>query len=56
MAIAAGIDLLLYVDLPDAPDVLVDHVLSRVSRGEISEERVLDSARRIISMQLAAAR
>ncbi len=54
MAIAAGIDILLYVDLPDAPDVLVDHVVSRVAAGEISAERITESARRIIAMQLAA--
>lgn len=53
MAIAAGVDLLLYVDLPDAPDALVDHVVSRIEQGEISEERVTESARRVIAMQLA---
>jgi beta-N-acetylhexosaminidase len=53
MAIAAGVDLLLYVDVPDAPDVLVDHVVNRVAQGQISEERILESARRIITMQLA---
>ncbi len=53
MAIAAGVDLLLYVDLPDTPDALVNHVVSRVEQGEISEERVAESARRIITMQLA---
>lgn len=54
MAIAAGVDLLLYVDLPDAPDALVDHVVGMIEQGEISEERVTESARRIIAMQLAA--
>jgi beta-N-acetylhexosaminidase len=53
MAVAAGDDLLLYVDLPDAPDALVDHVVGRVAQGAISEERILESARRIITMQLA---
>jgi beta-N-acetylhexosaminidase len=53
MAIAAGVDLLLYVDLPDVPDALVDHVVSRIEQGEISEERVTESARRVIAMQLA---
>jgi beta-N-acetylhexosaminidase len=53
MAIAAGDDLLLYVDLPDTPDALVDHVVGRVAQGAISEERILESARRIITMQLA---
>jgi beta-N-acetylhexosaminidase len=56
LAIAAGVDLLLYVDLPDAPDVLVDHVARRVAMGEISEKRIAESARRVISMQLAARR
>jgi beta-N-acetylhexosaminidase len=54
MAVAAGVDLLLYVDLPDSPDALVDHVVSRVEQGEISEERIVESARRIIAMQVAA--
>lgn len=53
LAIAAGVDLLLYVDLPDTPDALVDHVVSQVAQGEISEERIMESARRIIAMQLA---
>lgn len=53
MAIAAGVDLLLYVDLPDAPDVLIDHVVSLVGLGEISEERVTESARRMVAMQLS---
>jgi beta-N-acetylhexosaminidase len=55
MAIAAGVDLLLYVDVPDDPEVLVDHVVSQVALGEISEERITESARRIIAMQLAEA-
>ncbi len=54
MAIAAGVDLLLYVDLPDTPHALVEHVVRRVERGEISEERITESAGRIIAMQLAA--
>ena len=54
LAMAAGVDLLLYVDLPDEPDALVDHVVSRVAQGEISEARILESARRIVAMQLAA--
>lgn len=53
MAIAAGVDLLLYVDLPDTPDALVDHVVSRVAQGEIGEERIWASARRILAMHLA---
>lgn len=54
MAVAAGVDQLLYVDLPDTPDALVDHVVSRVAQGEISEARILESARRIVAMHLAA--
>ena len=53
MAIAAGVDQLLYVDVPDTPDALVDYVVSRLAQGEISEERIADSVRRIIAMQLA---
>ena len=55
MAIEAGVDLLLYVDLPDAPQTLVDHVVNRTLQGEISEERISESAYRIISMQLSKA-
>ncbi len=55
MAIEAGVDLLLYVDLPDAPQTLVDHVVNRTLQGEISEERISESAYRIISMQLSRA-
>lgn len=54
MAIAAGVDLLLYVDLPDTPDAIVDHVVARIKQGVISEERVTESARRVIAMQLSA--
>lgn len=54
MAITAGVDLLLYVDLPDTPVALVDHVASRVAQGEVSQERIRESARRIIAMQFAA--
>lgn len=56
MAIAAGVDLLLYVDLPDAPDVLVDHVVSQVTQGNVSEERIAESCRRVIALQTGAAR
>jgi beta-N-acetylhexosaminidase len=56
MAIAAGVDLLLYVDLPDEPHVLVDYVAGRIERGEVSEERVNESVRRILTMQFVAQR
>lgn len=54
MAMAAGDDLLLYVDLPDTPDALIDHVVTQVQDGTISEERIAQSARRVIAMQMAA--
>lgn len=54
MAISAGVDLLLYVDLPDAPQALVNHVVGLVRQGAIGEERIRESARRIVAMQLAA--
>ncbi len=55
MAIAAGVDLLLYVDLPDTPAMLIEHVLTRVEQGAVSEERIAESVRRIVAMQLGAA-
>jgi beta-N-acetylhexosaminidase len=53
MAFAAGVDLLLYVVLPDAPAALIDHVVDRVAQGEMSAERITQSVRRIIARQLA---
>lgn len=54
LAVAAGVDLLLYVGVPDAPAVLVDHLVARVEQGHVSEDRVTESARRIVSAQLAS--
>jgi beta-N-acetylhexosaminidase len=52
LAVAAGVDLLLYVGVPDAPEVLVDHLVERVERGEISAERIGMSVERLLRMQL----
>lgn len=53
LAIAAGVDLLLYVDVPASPDALVDHVVDLVEQGNVSEARITESARRVIATQLA---
>jgi beta-N-acetylhexosaminidase len=56
LAVAAGNDLLLYVVLPDAPEVLVDHLTARVERDPASAERVARSVERLLDMQLGAGR
>jgi beta-N-acetylhexosaminidase len=53
LAVAAGVDLLLYVGVPDAPEVLVNHLAGRVEQGEISTERIRLSVERLLSMQLS---
>jgi beta-N-acetylhexosaminidase len=52
LAVAAGVDLLLYVGVPDAPEVLVSHLEGQVERGEISAERTEMSVARLLRMQL----
>jgi len=52
LAVAAGVDLLLYVGLPDAPDSLVAHLAERVERGSIAPERIAASVERLLRMQL----
>lgn len=53
LALAAGVDLLLYVGVPDSPLALVNHVVDRVTRGEIAASRITASARRIVAAQLS---
>ena len=53
LAVTAGIDLLLYNGLPDAPEALVSHLAERVQRGDVSMERLTGSVRRLVSMQSA---
>ncbi len=51
LAVAAGVDLLLYVMLDAEPNVLIDHLVGRVERGEIAEERITESASRLVRMR-----
>lgn len=51
LAVNAGVDLLLYVILPDDAATLVDHLASRAARGEIASDRVTASVRRLLQMQ-----
>ncbi len=53
LALAAGVDLLLYVGLPASPDVLIDHVLTSVDQGNVSPDRIDESVRRLLAMQLS---
>lgn len=52
MAVTAGVDLLLYVGVPAAPEELVAHLQGRMEEGAISRDAVMESARRILEMQL----
>ncbi len=52
LAVAAGVDLLLYVGLPDAPEILVGYLADRVARGDIAPERIAASVGRLLNMQL----
>lgn len=51
LAVAAGVDLLLYVGLPDSPDVLVDHVVGLVESGAIPSARIDESVARLIALR-----
>ncbi|MFN8591830.1 MAG: glycoside hydrolase family 3 N-terminal domain-containing protein [Thermomicrobiales bacterium] len=51
LAVAAGIDLLLYVVLPLPLETLVDHLAGRIERGEIARQRVADSVERIARLR-----
>lgn len=50
LAVTAGIDLLLYNGLPDAPEALVAHLAERVREGEVPEEQVIESVARLMTM------
>ena len=56
LAVNAGVDVLLYVVLPADADSLVDHLASRVARGDIASDRVLSSVRRLLHMQFGPGR
>jgi beta-N-acetylhexosaminidase len=50
LAVAAGVDLLLYVIAAEEPATLVDHVVSRVEQGEVAEERIDASVARVMAL------
>ena len=52
LAVDAGNDLLLFVILHAAPEVLIEHLAGRVERGEIAPERVRQSVARLLRVQL----
>lgn len=52
MAFAAGMDVFLYTMPPLPWATLVDHLVQRVERGEISEKRINASVRRIVRRKL----
>lgn len=52
LAVAAGVDLLLYVGLPDAPEALVDHLVGRVGQGLFPASRIDASLERLLRTQL----
>lgn len=52
LAVDAGVDLLLYVGLPDTPETLVSHLAQRVERGEIPADRLVASVERLLRMDL----
>ena len=52
LAVDAGNDLLLFVILHAAPEVLIDHLVGRVERGETAPGRVRQSVARLLRMQL----
>lgn len=51
LALAAGVDLLLYVGLPDAPGVLVDHVVGLVESGELPAAHIDASVSRLLALR-----
>ena len=53
LAIAAGVDLLLYVITPVTPEALVDHLAGRLERGEIARERIDESVMRLLRLPAA---
>jgi beta-N-acetylhexosaminidase len=51
LAVSAGIDLLLYNGLPEAPEALVAHLAGRVESGDVPLERVTTSVNRLLLTQ-----
>jgi beta-N-acetylhexosaminidase len=56
MAVAAGVDLLLFVVTAASPEELVDHLTTMVEEGKTSAARVQASATRLVTMQLGSSR
>lgn len=55
LAVAAGMDMLLYAMPPQPPAELIDHLVARVESGEVPETRIDDSVRRLLAMKLGNA-
>jgi beta-N-acetylhexosaminidase len=52
LAVAAGVDLLLFVILGVAPEALVDHLAQRIEAGEVAMDRIAASVSRLLERQL----
>jgi len=52
LAVAAGVDLLLYAIPPEEPAALVGHLVERVETGAVAWERIDESVRRVLRMKL----
>ena len=52
LAVAAGVDLLLYATPQVEPAALVEHLVRRVETGAVSRERIDESARRVLRLKL----
>jgi beta-N-acetylhexosaminidase len=51
LAIAAGVDMLLYAMPPQPPAELIDHLVAQVEAGAVTEARIDESARRLLRMK-----
>ena len=52
LAVAAGVDLLLYAMPPVEPGALLDHLVGQVRSGAVAPERIDESVRRVLMMGL----
>lgn len=52
LAVAAGVDLLLYVIADEEPAALVDHLVARVEQGVVAEERIDASVARVMALSM----
>lgn len=52
LAVAAGVDLLLYVIAAEEPATLVDYLATRVEQGGVAEERIDASVARLMALQV----